>query len=124
MKVSVENENAQNGRHFREKISGKFLGFFPPELYLLLEGAEGYVLGLEAGDDSCGPRREHEGARGICAQKAGTEPPTPVVDAVGGSEDVEGICSDVDDRGDGALLVVGSGLLQPVPGLVHDVPLG
>jgi hypothetical protein len=66
------------------------------------------------------PVRSHEGSkkgRGGFAQKAGTEPPTPVVDAVGGSEDVGGICSDVDDRGDGALLVLWSPApASPSPG--------
>ena len=44
-------------------------------------------------------------------------------DSVGRGENVEGISGHMDNRGDTAFLVFGNRLLQPVPRLVHDVPL-
>ena len=55
---------------------------------------------------------------------ARAEPPAPVVCAVSSSVDVvRGLC-DVDDGADGAAVVTGRGLLEPVPHLVEDAPVG
>ncbi len=96
------------------------------------------VHGVELGQGRAGQLGEHEDEAGLIvlciprskkrrggfAVQGGTEIPPPLVDADSGCKDAEGICSDVHDGRDGALLVVGSGLLQPVPRLVDDVPLG